>query len=245
MKEKDIDVGDVFCNHDPSLGDIDRQLLQEVLSPDHASSMPHHRSALSIIALSGQQRHPARGGVTPYLSAAPAGVHLGTFGAASVVEPGMRTDIPPDLAQAALTEIGRVVACGGWLELQVSALLSSLDQSKDSGASFSQLITKPASSIAKALAAVADRHPDPDAVRALAADVAGLLPRRNEVVHAQWGKGPRGASAALRFKPNSDLELLTMRHADLNRLASELHGAAVRAMQLIPTEGPMPAASNS
>ena len=72
-------------------------------------------------------------------------------------------NIPPDVSGPTLTAIGRVVACGGWLELQIAALLAWLRPGDDRVATFGQIITRPASSTSRALRESAELHPsDPE-----------------------------------------------------------------------------------
>lgn len=149
----------------------------------------------------------------------------------------MTHEIPPGLTASALAEIGRVVTCGGWLELQLAALVSSIAVDEGQGAAFSDIIKGTAGQIEKKLRKIADLHPsNPEGVLELADRATILIDRRNAVVHAQWGSGHgRGSYASLRFDRTGESTVLLYTAKELNRLAGELHRAAADAMTLIVT----------
>ena len=74
----------------------------------------------------------------------------------------------------------------------------------------------------------------------LADAVDALLPRRNDVVHAQWGKAPRGAQSLSGSLGTRNSTQCVLWPAELQQLALDLHQTAVTAMQLIAIEDTNP-----
>lgn len=144
--------------------------------------------------------------------------------------------IPPDVPEEVLLELGRVVACGAWLENWLAVLAAALDGRRVGAAEslFSDWAHRPARQVIDYIDANAHFGNEAESrILELLTAARPMFDDRNKLVHGQWGAGATlGAGGVIKFDKSGDVYFGFFDPQELRDLAEQLHDAADEASEL-------------
>jgi hypothetical protein len=145
-------------------------------------------------------------------------------------------EVPPDVPEGVLLELGRVVACGAWLENWLAVLAAALEGRRlGTGDSlFSGWAHRPARQVIDHIDAHAHLADDTESrILNLVASVRPMFEDRNKLVHGQWGAGETlKAGGVIKFDKTGDVYFGYFDTQELRDLAEQLNDAAGEASEL-------------
>lgn len=144
--------------------------------------------------------------------------------------------VPPDVPEEILLELGRVVACGAWLENWLVVLAAALEGRRlgTTDSLFSDWAHRPVRQVIAHIDAHAHFADDAEGrILELLGLARPMFEDRNKLVHGQWGAGATlSAGGVIKFDKTGDVYFGFFDTQELRDLAEQLHDAAEEASEL-------------